>query len=184
MNRLASPAQLRASLLRWSLFTIPAIILLGFFSGMAAGSGEQNPWFAGLVKPAIYPPPVLFPIAWTILYVLLGLSLALVCAAWGARLRPLAILAFVVQFALNLAWSPVFFAAHLMSVAFYIICGMILLTLVTMILFGRVRKLAAWLMVPYMMWICFAAVLNWQIWHANPAADGAATSYAVQRVSL
>ena len=57
MNRLASPAQLRASVVRWALFLVPSVVLLGFLSGQFAGSGPDNPWFAALDKPAIYPPP-------------------------------------------------------------------------------------------------------------------------------
>jgi tryptophan-rich sensory protein len=56
MRYLASPAQLRASLMRWSLFTIPLVLGLGFLSGRSAGSGPDNPWFANLVKPALFPP--------------------------------------------------------------------------------------------------------------------------------
>src|SRR5688572_5270735 len=108
MNRLASPAQLRASVLRWALFLVPAVVLLGFLSGQYAGSGADNPWFAALDKPAIFPPPVTFAIVWTALYAMMGLALALVCSAWGARYRLPAILAFVLQLLLNLAWSPAF----------------------------------------------------------------------------
>ena len=76
MNYLASSGQLRASLLRWSLFTVPLVVALGFLSGQAAGSGPGNPWFLDLVKPAIYPPPAAFGIVWSILYVMMGFALA------------------------------------------------------------------------------------------------------------
>ena len=76
MNRLASPAQLRASLLRWALFCIPAVMLLGYLSGVVSGSAANNPWFAALAKPGLYPPPIAFPIVWTMLYLLIGLALA------------------------------------------------------------------------------------------------------------
>lgn len=184
MNRLASPGQLRASLLRWSLFVVPTVMLLGFLSGQLAGSGADNPWFASLVKPDLYPPPATFGIVWTALYFLMGLAVAMVCAAWGARWRLPAILAFSIQLAINLAWSPVFFAQHEIEAAFYIILAMIAALLVTIVLFARVRKLAAWLLVPYLAWICFAAGLNWQIWQDNPEADGARSSNAVQRIEL
>ena len=84
MTELASPAQLRASLLRWALFTVPLILLLGSLSGAMAGSGSGNPWFIDLVKPSLYPPPATFGIVWTILYVLMGLALAMVITARGA----------------------------------------------------------------------------------------------------
>jgi len=184
MNRLASPAQLRASLVRWALFLVPAVLLLGFFSGQYAGSGPDNPWFAMLHKPAIYPPPVTFAIVWTVLYVLLGLALALVCAAWGARYRAPAVLAFVIQLALNLAWSPVFFGEHQITLALIILGVLDLAVLLTLVLFWKVRRTAGLLLLPYLAWILFATVLNWQFLELNPDADGVEVSNAVQRIEL
>ena len=97
MTTLASRAQLRASFIRWALFIVPAVVLLGFLSGQLAGSGEGDPWFAALQKPDYYPDPGLFPIVWSILYVMMGLAFALVCSAWGAKGRGTAIVAFVIQ---------------------------------------------------------------------------------------
>ena len=184
MNRLASPAQLRASVIRWALFLVPAVVLLGFLSGQYAGSSADNPWFAALDKPAIYPPPVTFAIVWTVLYALMGFALALVCAAWGARLRLPAILAFVLQLLLNLAWSPVFFAEHEIRLALLILAALNIAVLLTVVLFWKVRRAAGLLLLPYLAWILFATVLNWQFLVLNPAADGAEVSNAVQRIEL
>ena len=184
MNRLASPAQLRASIMRWALFLVPGVVLLGFLSGEYAGSGADNPWFAALDKPAIFPPPVTFAIVWTVLYALMGFALALVCSAWGARLRLLAILAFVLQLVLNLAWSPVFFAEHEIRLALLILAALNIAVLLTVVLFWQVRRVAGLLMLPYLAWILFATVLNWQFLVLNPGADGADVSNAVQRIEL
>ena len=185
MNRLASPAQLRASLLRWSLFLIPAIMLLGFLSGQAAGNVAENAWFAGLEKPSLYPPAATFGIVWTILYALMGFAFALVCAAWGARGRGIAIAAFLVQFLINLAWSPVFFAMHDMRTALYVIIALDVAVLVTVVLFWRVRRLAGILLLPYLAWVLFASVLNWQFIEANPHAGASESNMeAVQRFEL
>lgn len=184
MNRLASPAQLRASVIRWALFLVPAVVLLGFLSGKYAGSGPDNPWFAALHKPAIFPPPVTFAIVWTVLYALMGFALALVCAAWGARMRLLAILAFVLQLLLNLAWSPVFFAEHEIRLGLMILGALVIAVLITVVLFWQVRRVAGLLMLPYLAWILFATVLNWQFLVLNPRADGAEVSNAVQRIEL
>lgn len=184
MNFLASPAQLRASLLRWSLFIVPVVLGLGFLSGMAAGSGPDNPWFAGLTKPAIYPPPIAFPIVWSVLYVLMGVSLAMVMSARGAGGRGPALAAFVVQLALNLAWSPVFFAWHLVWPALGVIAALAVVLALTMALFARVRPLAAWLLAPYLAWVIFAAVLNWQFAQLNPDAQTHAESGAAVRMEL
>lgn len=179
MTELASPGQLRASLLRWSLFLAPLLLLLGTLSGMMSGSGGNNYWFAGLEKPAIYPPPATFGIVWTILYLLMGIALALVVTARGAPGRGLAIAVFVVQFLLNLAWSPVFFGMQLLVPGFYLLLAIDVAVLLTVVLFYRVRPLAAWLLVPYLAWVLFAAVLNWQFVQANPEeAAGAEVALA------
>jgi translocator protein len=183
MNRLASPGQLRASVVRWALFTVPAVVLLGFISGQVGGDAS-SPWFQSLEKPSIFPPAATFGIVWTILYVLMGLALAMVCAAWGARWRGPAIVAFVLQLAVNLAWSPVFFGAHEISAALYIILALDVLVVATIWLFWKVRPLAALLLLPYLAWILFAGVLNYEFLRLNPEADGAEGSYAVQRIEL
>src|SRR5690606_39244432 len=148
------------------------------------GGDASSPWFQSLEKPSIFPPPATFGIVWTFLYVLMGFALALVCAAWGARWRGPAILAFVLQLAVNLAWSPVFFGAHEISIALYIILALDVLVLLTIWLFWKVRPLAALLLLPYLAWILFAGVLNYEFLRLNPDADGAEGSYAVQRIEL
>lgn len=174
MSSLASSGQLRAAFLRWALFLVPGIVLLGFLSGTVAGSGPGDPWFDGLTKPGIYPPPATFGIVWTVLYVLMGLALALVATAWGARGRGLAIAVFVVQLVLNLAWSPLFFGAHRITAALYLLVGIDLAVILTVAVFYRVRPRAALLLVPYLAWVLFATALNWQFLTLNPDADGQA----------
>ena len=183
MTALASRGQLRASFIRWALFTVPLVVLVGFLSGQLSGSGSDSLWFQSLEKPAIYPPPMWFGIVWTILYILMGLALAMVCAAWGARARGIAIAAFAVQLVVNLTWSPVFFALHDIRAALIVIAVLDVLVIITIVLFWRVRKLAAVLLWPYLAWIAFATVLNWQFLEANPGggienpANGAVERY-------
>lgn len=184
MNRLASPQQLRNSLIRWALFTVPLVVMLGFLVGKLSGSGADGPWFAALTKPSLFPPPATFGIVWGVLYVLIGFAFALVCSAWGSRWRALAIVAFLLQFALNLAWSPTFFGAHRIDVALAVIVALDVAAVVTTVLFFRVRKLAGWLMLPYLAWIFFATVLNWQFLEANPNFEAIEESGAVQRIRL
>ena len=181
MTGLASRGQLRASFLRWALFTVPLVLLLGFLSGQA-GSNAESVWFQSLVKPAIFPPPMWFGIVWSILYVLMGVALAMVCAAWGARGRTAAIVAFALQLLVNLAWSPVFFAMHRIKEALIVIGVLDVLVIVTIVLFWRVRRVAALLLLPYLAWIAFATLLNWEFLQANPdgGREGTANG-AVQR---
>jgi tryptophan-rich sensory protein len=176
MTQIASRAQLRMSYLRWALATVPLILLLGTLSGVAAGSASDNPWFAALRKPGFMPPGWAFPVAWTILYILLGLALALILHARGARGRPLAIGLFVVQLLLNYAWSPLFFAAHKVSLAFWVIVAMLAVAAITAWLFFRIRRAAGLLMLPYLAWLVFAGALNHGIERLNPGAELAAPS--------
>ena len=184
MRYLASPAQLRASLMRWSLFTVPTVLGLGFLAAQVSDAGPGNPWFAALLKPALYPPPAAFGIVWSVLYVLLGVALAMVASARGAPGRGVAVAVFVLQLLLNLAWSPVFFAMHRLALGLVLIGVMIVLTAVLILLFWRVRPVAGGLILPYLAWICFAALLNYQFLALNPEADGASGSVAAVRVQL
>jgi len=184
MNVVASRSQLRASFLRWALLSVPAVMLAGFFSASLSGSGAENFWFASLVKPEISPPAETFPIVWGILYLAMGLSLAFVCAAWGARGRFAAILVFLLQLAANLLWSPLFFIAHQITAALYVLIALDVLVLITIILFWRVRKLAALLLLPYLAWILFATAINYEILQLNPGADGGPQAASVQRFEI
>lgn len=184
MTEIASTGQLRASLARWMLVLVPGINLLGFLSARASLSGEQNPWFAALVKPGVYPPPIAFPIVWTALYVLMGVALAIVVSARRAPGRGLAVGVFGLHLLANLAWSPLFFGAHLITGAL-VDAGLMAVTLVAAIwLFARVRPLAAWLLVPYLAWVLFACALNAQLLQLNPGADGQAQAPGVVRIKL
>jgi tryptophan-rich sensory protein len=159
------------SLLRYALVTVPLVLLLGTLSGRLANSGYGNPWFDALVKPALMPPGAVFGIAWTILYILLGLALAIILHAHGARGRGLALGLFVGQLLINYAWSPIFFAQHKVGLALTLILVMLVLAAATTVLFARIRRTAGLLMLPYLAWLCFAAYLNYQIDVLNPDAE-------------
>jgi benzodiazapine receptor len=168
MTGLASKSQLRMSFLRYALFTVPAILLCGTLSGSLSGSGGGNAWFAALAKPAAMPPGWVFGVAWTILYILLGLSLAMLLHARGAEARPRALSLFALQLALNFAWPPVFFALHQIGPALSIIAAMIVGTVALIVVIWRLRIVAALLLYPYLGWLMFASVLNYQILQLNP----------------
>lgn len=171
MNFLASREQLRASLIRWLLVCVPGCLLLGILPGRIWSADSS--WFQALEKPAIFPPPMWFGIVWATLFVFMGTALALVGAAWGARGRRAAFIAFAVQFALNLAWTPIFFGAHRLTGGLAVLLALDIAVLATLVLFWRVRRIAGVLLSPYLAWVLFASVLNWQFLALNPAADGA-----------
>lgn len=183
MNMLASRGQLRASFIRWALFLVPLIVLLGFVAGQL-GPGPESAWFQALEKPSIFPEPKWFGIIWSILYVMIGLSVALVASAWGARGRTAALIIFALHFLLNLVWSPVFFGMQQMTAALSVIVLIVLSLLVVIALFWKVRRLAALMLIPYLAWVCFATLLNYEFLQLNPDADGGSSGEAVERVRI
>jgi tryptophan-rich sensory protein len=184
MNFLASTGQLRAGILRWTLVCVPVVLLLGILSGALSGSGADEAWFAALRKPAGYPPPATFPLVWSLLYILMGLALAIVLAAAGARGRGLAALVFALQLVINLAWSPLFFGAHQITWALVDILVLDVAVVATIVLFARIRPNAAWLLAPYLAWILFATYLNFAILLNNRELDGVRISGAVERIEF
>lgn len=171
MGEIASRSQLNMALFRKAVVTVPLVTLLGIASGRLANSSYDNSWFAMLIKPEAMPPGWAFGIAWTILYAMQGLALAVVLNARGNRVRSMGVALFLVQFAINLAWSPLFFALHQITAAFWLIVGMFGAALATTLVFGTIRPAAAWLMVPYLGWLCFAAALNNDYRRLNPDAE-------------
>ena len=165
------------------MFLVPLCVLLGFLSGQV-GAGADSAWFRSLEKPAIYPEPKWFGIVWTILYIMIGFAVALVAAARGARGRTVALWVFALHFAINLAWTPVFFAMQQITAALVVILLIVATLLVVIALFWHVRKAAGLLMLPYLAWVCFATVLNWQFLQLNPQADGGEQSGASDRMRI
>ena len=174
MNGIASRSQSRWSFLRRAAVTVPLLLLLGFAAGRIAPAGSENAWYVALSKPALNPPDWVFPVAWSTLYVLMGLALAMVLHARGARGRGAAAGLFAAAFALNLTWTPIFFGLHRVGLALGVIGAMLVAGIATAVAFARVRPLAAWLLVPYLVWISFAGVLTWRILQLNPQADAVA----------
>jgi tryptophan-rich sensory protein len=123
-------------------------------------------WYAGLLHPSFAPPNWVFAPVWTTLYVLMAV------AAWRAwrvsGLKSPALIAYAIQLVLNLGWSAVFFGLHQIGLALIEIALLGLAILVTTILFAKADRLAAILMLPYLAWTGFAAVLNYGFFTLNP----------------
>ncbi|MCX6705274.1 MAG: tryptophan-rich sensory protein, partial [Candidatus Woesebacteria bacterium] len=125
-------------------------------------------WYAFLNKPAFSPPNWLFGPAWTTLYTLMGISLAMVWRK-GLKTRKVrdAIYLFGVQLALNAIWSPVFFGAKNLFLALIVIVFMWVFILKTILAFGKINKTASYLLYPYIAWVSFATILNFSVWILN-----------------
>jgi benzodiazapine receptor len=171
MSGLASRSELRMSFLRYAVVTVPAIVLLGMLSGYLSNSGYSNPWFNALRKPGFMPPGWVFGAAWTLLYIMLGLSLAMLLHAKGAEKRERAIILFALGLTLNLAWSPIFFGMHKVTLALSVIAAMIVCTIGLIFALWKIRVVAALLLYPYLGWLMFASALNYKILELNPEAE-------------
>lgn len=184
MREIASKGQLRWSFARWSFVTVPLVLLLGFGAGAIVPSGDANPWYQALSKPSWQPPGWAFPVVWSILYALMGVAIAMILNARGAKGRGIAIVLFVVQLMVNLAWSIVFFGMHLVSVAAVQIIVILALAIATTFAFARVRRQAAWLMVPYLAWLSFASILAFDIDRRNPEGETLVPSGSTTQIQL
>nr|WP_245198159.1 TspO/MBR family protein [Sphingomonas kaistensis] len=156
-----------------ALVTVPVIVVLGNLSGLLSNSGFGNPWFDAVRKPGFMPPGWVFGAAWTTLYTLMGLSVAMVISAPDSSWRSRGLSFFFAQLILNYLWSPVFFGAGAIDFGFLIIIAMAVALCLTISLFWRVEKVAALLLLPYLAWLCLATALNFEIGRLNPGADRA-----------
>ncbi|MBW0171711.1 MAG: tryptophan-rich sensory protein [Hydrogenophaga sp.] len=134
----------------------------------ALASIDAASFYAELKQPAWAPPAGVFGPVWTVLYLLMGVAAWLVWREVHAPARRSALVCFVVQLAVNALWSWLFFAWHLGAWALADVLLLLALIVVTIALFARVRRLAAWLLVPYLAWVAFASVLNATLWLTNP----------------
>ena len=135
--------------------------------GGAVTAESVTTWYTTLNKPSFNPPNWIFGPVWTALYILMGIA---AWRVWRAADRdtargPLAV--FALQLAVNLGWSVAFFGLRNPGLAVIVILALDLLVLATALMFRRIDRLAAWLLVPYLAWISFATVLNTTIWRIN-----------------
>ena len=125
-------------------------------------------WYAGLVKPELNPSNWIFAPVWTALFALMGIAAFLVWKrGLASRDVRIALAIFIGQLALNTLWSIIFFGLHSPGAAFIEIIFLWLVILATIIVFAKISKPAAWLLAPYILWVSFAAYLNFAIWSLN-----------------
>lgn len=124
-------------------------------------------WYLTLNKPSWNPPGWVFGPVWTLLYTMMAIAAWLVWRKGGIakQRRPLTL--FAVQLLLNALWTPLFFGLHMLGVAFAEIILLWIAILATILAFRKVSPSAAWLLVPYLLWVTFAAILNATLWWMN-----------------
>ena len=137
----------------------------GAVAAVLSGSGAER--YAAMQQPPLSPPGWVFPVVWTLLYALMGLASYLVWAKRDDPRVPTALRFYAVQLLFNLLWPFFFFRLGLYPFSFFWLVSLWLLVSVTLFLFARIRRLAGWLLVPYLLWVSFAAYLNLGVWLLN-----------------
>jgi tryptophan-rich sensory protein len=150
------------------LVMIVTCVALGYFSGLVTREGVET-WYPTLQKPTFNPPNAIFGPVWTVLYVMMGIAAGLV---WDKievqkEIVKKGLMFFAIQLALNLLWSYLFFGLHNPLLALIEIALLWLMIYETFTKFIKVDKIAGYLLIPYLLWVTFAAVLNGSIWWMN-----------------
>lgn len=122
-------------------------------------------WYAALTKPSFNPPNFVFAPVWTALYVMMAVAAWRVWRVVGVM--SVALMLYFLQLTFNFAWSLIFFAQHLIEIALIDIASLWIAILATTIAFFRADRIAGLLMLPYLAWVSFATVLNYEIWRLN-----------------
>jgi tryptophan-rich sensory protein len=142
-------------------------MIIGFLAGFATQSSIDS-WYMELNKPSFNPPNSIFAPVWLVLYIMMGISAGIVWAkGFYHRWVKTALYHFCFQLLFNAMWSIVFFGLKQPFWALLIILTLIVLLLLTIRWFKVVSSVAAYLLIPYLLWLCFAALLNYKIWELN-----------------
>jgi tryptophan-rich sensory protein len=152
---------------RRSVLGLVVALALSFGAAYIGSRFPVDDWYAELSKPSWNPPNWLFGPVWSVLYLLMAIAAWLVWREGGLAGAAVPLGLFVVQLALNAAWSWIFFGRHELGLALIEILVLWAAIVATMIAFWRVRPLSGILLVPYLLWVTFAAFLNFTLWRLN-----------------
>lgn len=131
-------------------------------------SQSVDGWYTALQKPVFTPPNWLFGPVWTTLYIMIGIAFYLVWERpFPRKEKTAAYILFAVQLLINVGWSAVFFGLRSISGGMFTILGLWVVIAATIQQFRKISTLAAWLLVPYLLWVSFAGLLNWGFWYLN-----------------
>ena len=153
--------------LTYIVISVVICLLVGFLSGFATQTSVDS-WYESLNKPFFNPPNWIFAPVWTTLYIMMGIAAGIV---WSKGLHHIwvktALYHFSFQLIFNAMWSVVFFGFNQPFWALLVILVLLALILLNMKSFRVASKTAAYLLVPYFIWVCFATLLNYKIWEMN-----------------
>jgi translocator protein len=152
---------------------VPGIAALGCLAALYIGGVLTQPnldWYATLAKPGFAPPNSVFPIVWPMLYAMMAVSAWLAWRAPGKdEDRKLALIWFYIQLVVGVLWSVAFFGLHSPALGLGVIMAFLVVITITIVLFDRLSRIAALLLIPLLLWVCFATGLNFAIWFLNRA---------------
>ena len=140
------------------------IPLAAGFIGNLLGNSSQG--YNELIQPSFAPPGFIFPIVWTILYTLMGISFYIIYNS-NSEYRTKAIIVYFIQLILNTLWTLIFFRLNLLLFAFIWIITIIVFVILMIYYFSKINKIAAYLQIPYLLWLIFAGILNFSIYLLN-----------------
>lgn len=153
----------------WKVYTlwISLAEAAGLLSGLLSRGGMEN-FSQTVAQPPLSPPGWLFPVVWTILYGLMGISAARIWLSPPSDNRSRGLNRFLAQLIVNFFWSPIFFNTGTYGFALLWLLLLWVLVVLMILSFRKVDKTAALLQIPYLIWLTFAAYLNWGVWQLNP----------------
>ncbi len=124
-------------------------------------------WYQTLNKPNFNPPDWVFGPVWTTLYILMGVSIWLIWKKETSKIRTISMIIFWVQLFFNIFWTYLFFGIQRIDLGLFEIFFLIFLILINIIYFYKIDKIASYLLVPYVLWVSYASILNYKIWVLN-----------------
>lgn len=153
--------------IKWGLLIILIIAcnLIGAIG--AVWTSSDSPWYKEINKPSFNPPSWIFGPVWTLLFTLMGISLYFVWTSPSSNIKIIALALFAVQFLFNVAWSYLFFGLNKPLWSFIEILFLLVLIIATAFSFFKINKPSGYLLIPYLLWVSFAAILNYSIWKLN-----------------
>jgi tryptophan-rich sensory protein len=153
--------------LTYIAISVAVCLTIGFLSSFATQS-SVNDWYLELNKPSFNPPNWIFAPVWTVLYIMMGVAAGIVWAKGFYHIWvKTALYHFGIQLLFNALWSIIFFGFKNPFAALLIILTLLVLLIFTIKWFKVVSRTAAYLLIPYLLWVCFATALNYKIWELN-----------------
>lgn len=152
----------------WKVYALFLLMTegVGFLSGWLTRDGAET-YRQSMVQPSLSPPAMVFPIVWGILFALMAIAAARIWRSPPSELRTRGLVLYGIQLAFNFFWSILFFNLQAFGFALLWLAALWGLILWTLLTFRRVDPAAAWLLLPYLLWVSFAAWLNLGVWYLN-----------------